>query len=384
MSTKMSKVISRRNFLKLVIAGAGTTGLGLYGINRQGQVDYSDPAYLYWKKNSLGALNLENYLVLCASLAPSPHNTQPWKFKIKENEILVFADRDRNLGAGDKHLRMMLLSIGCAIENIRIAASHLGHDPEVVVVANNHFESTGLCARILLSKQAVSQPHALFEPIFRRQTTRAPFLNIPVPGELTQAVSGMNSFPFLSLRWFREKSEIDILGNLNSDAVRSYVADNAAYLDSLKWWRYSRDEILSKRDGISIFTAAAPTLIKQYFQWMVNKEMMAGDFGKDGEINLMNELLPATPLWGVISSDKLDFDARVNGGQLAERVYLEITRQGYRIMPISYITEQDTYSIKMKEAFNIPMDHELLFVFRVGKSDECEKSVRRSLDEIII
>lgn len=358
-------------------------GLGLVGVHMSAQVDYNDPAYLYWEKTAAGALDIGRYLVLCASLAPSPHNTQPWKYEISGNQISIFADRNRSLGRGDKANRMMLMSIGCALENMRIAANFLGYHAEVNLLANSDFDRSGLCAQLVFSSLRQSQNQSFFDAIFKRQTLRSPYSPGPLPSELISSLSSLNRFPFLSLRWFSEPSELNLLAGLNSEAVRTFVNDEA-YLDSLKWWRYTREEMLSKRDGISIFTSAAPSLIKQYFQWMVDEEMMQGEFGRKGEVDAMEVLFKQTPMWGAISSKKHDYDAKINAGQLVERLYLETTRQGFGLMPLSYLSEQESMAKKMQDTFNLQPGRELLFVFRLGQGEALERSVRRPLSDIIV
>ena len=239
MSTVNKNIITRRNFLKLSVYGAGSLAVGIYGINSSGKVNYSDPAYLYWNKNTQGALNLEKYLVLCASLAASAHNTQPWKFSIKEKKIDVFADLNRNLGQADKHRRMMLLSVGCAIENIKITANHLGMNTSIRTKSDSEFSTTGLCAQINLKPNISPKKHVHFDTIFKRQTTRSIYADEIVNEQLKTSLATMNDFPFLSLHWFDQTNHRKTMVSLHKAAVRDYVNDDSAYLDSLKWWRYS-------------------------------------------------------------------------------------------------------------------------------------------------
>lgn len=379
---KKPSIITRRNFLKFAVAGAGTSAVGLYSVHKSGEVNYSDPAYLYWNKDTPGALNLTRYLALCGSLAPSPHNTQPWKFVTGENEISVYADRSRNLGRGDMDFRMMLMSIGCAIENMRIAANLLGHDARVAEVADDHFHTSGLCANITLTKQNKPGQQPLFDSIFKRQTTRAPFLPNAVSSQLPRSINRMNDSSVLSLHWYTSPPDMEKMTGIHTDAVRSFVVSDA-YQDSLRWWRYTRDEMLDGRDGISIFTACAPGLIKQYFQYSVDEVAMSGTFGQEGEVDLMHKLFHATPLWGAITSAQTGNNARLNAGRLLERVYLETTRQNYRIMPVAYVPEQAEYATRMKNAFNIPQQHELMAIFRIGEAETCERSVRRPLSDVV-
>lgn len=384
MESTKKNIINRRNFMRLVVIGAGTSAVGLYAVGQMGQVNYADPAYLYWNKNSKGSLNLENYLVLCASLAPSAHNTQPWKFLVEKDEVSLFADTQRNLGSADPDKKMLLVSVGCALENLSVAASHLGKNIDISISSDEEFNKTGLCAKINIIDSDKAAPNPLFESIFKRQTTRAPYVKIPNSNEFTNSIAAHGEFESLKLHWFESDSDLQKIGAIHSEAVRSFVGNDQAYRDSLKWWRYSRPEILEKRDGISIFTSAAPSLIKQYFQYAVEEKDMVSDFGKNGEIDLMDKLFNATPLWGVITSSQKSNQARINSGQLLERVYLEATRQDYRVMPIAYVPQQLDHADKFKKAFNIPDSDELLAIFRVGQAELCEKSVRRPLNEIIV
>src|SRR4051812_23735567 len=63
-----------------------------------------------------------NYTIL----APSLHNTQPWKFMIHDNEMRVLADRSRQLQIADPDARELYISLGCALENLLTAATFFG------------------------------------------------------------------------------------------------------------------------------------------------------------------------------------------------------------------------------------------------------------------
>ena len=57
------------------------------------------------------------FLIRYAILAPSSHNTQPWLFRIREeNTIEIYADPARQLKVADRDEREMHISIGCAAE----------------------------------------------------------------------------------------------------------------------------------------------------------------------------------------------------------------------------------------------------------------------------
>ena len=70
-------------------------------------------------------------LVRYATLAANGHNTQPWKFAIRENAIEIHPDYTRRLPAVDPHDRELWISLGCALENLLQASRAIGYAPEV-------------------------------------------------------------------------------------------------------------------------------------------------------------------------------------------------------------------------------------------------------------
>ena len=127
---------SRRQTLAL---GGGLTlavaGGCLRTANAEGRVFAEGDAYAPWTLwNDPNVRETPVALVAAAVLAANPHDTQPWLFRIGDDAIDVFADLSRNLGAMDAYVREMHLGLGCAIENMLVAAGPNGYDAEVEVV----------------------------------------------------------------------------------------------------------------------------------------------------------------------------------------------------------------------------------------------------------
>ncbi|HEY9119502.1 MAG TPA: hypothetical protein VIN33_07070 [Marinobacter sp.] len=55
-------------------------------------------------------------------LAPSSHNTQPWRFRISTSTIDLYADRTRALPVNDPADRELTISCGCALFNLCVGA----------------------------------------------------------------------------------------------------------------------------------------------------------------------------------------------------------------------------------------------------------------------
>src|SRR5437763_8099647 len=56
-----------------------------------------------------------------ATLAPSVHNTQPWKLHLRRDELRILADKTRQLAVLDPTSRQMTISGGCALMNARVS-----------------------------------------------------------------------------------------------------------------------------------------------------------------------------------------------------------------------------------------------------------------------
>ena len=88
--------------------------------------------------------------------APSGHNTQPWLFRIKEGEdrIRIVPDLTKELPVVDKDCRELFISLGCAAENLCIAAKDMGYEPAVTIDEYNTIN-------VYLKKTGVAKPDSL-------------------------------------------------------------------------------------------------------------------------------------------------------------------------------------------------------------------------------
>ncbi|WP_035839212.1 Acg family FMN-binding oxidoreductase [Kitasatospora azatica] len=135
---------------------------------------------------ALDAATLEK-LISAAVAAPSIHNTQPWRFRLRpETSVLeVRAARERALPVTDPRGRSLHISVGAAVFNLRIAARELGWAPEVRLLPDPG--EPDLLAAVVLDRPALaaaSETDRLYQEIWHRHTVRAPFSGQPVPAEV--------------------------------------------------------------------------------------------------------------------------------------------------------------------------------------------------------
>lgn len=343
------------------------------------------PAYQAWRHKAKGELGDLQYLALCGSLAPSAHNTQPWKFRLRADAIELHADRSRSLGSADAEQRMMQLSIGCALENVRVAAERLGYRASLQALdADGRFAVDGHCATLKLER-AAAREHPWFDAIFERQTTRAAFdAGRPVPYRLRRNLSrAVDDLPGIGLHWFHGPQTVQALGDVVRRSVRGFLTEQR-HRDGMRWFRISRAEWEARRDGIAIFAGDAPLVAKRYVEWLADEQDLLSDAFRLGEVDVVDRLIPATPAWGLVYADRASPSQRVQAGRMAERVYLEATAMGHAVHPLSYPTEVPEGAQALRRLAGLDARSEPLFLFRLGTAALKARSVRRDLSEVVV
>ncbi|MFA5771043.1 MAG: hypothetical protein WC894_06170 [Patescibacteria group bacterium] len=173
--------------------------------------DYSGQNYSIWQTTplqpeeftKLSSKEQLTHLCLTAHLAPSSHNTQPWRFEIvpDRTEIIINIDKELILPASDINGRQTIISIGCAIANIKVAANYFGYQVETTILNNdkqifkpteNHIGLIPIIKVKMLPKTSTENFGDIYQAIFKRKVTRAEYLeNSELPVKILEEI---NSF----------------------------------------------------------------------------------------------------------------------------------------------------------------------------------------------
>lgn len=125
--------LSRRQFVSSAPAILGGVSLVSACERESDPQGYEAIAARTWRGGAMvgaGVSALSEELVRCATLAPSSHNTQCWKFAIEDKAITILPDLSRRCPAVDPDDHHLFVSLGCAAENLIHAASAHGLQAE--------------------------------------------------------------------------------------------------------------------------------------------------------------------------------------------------------------------------------------------------------------
>jgi hypothetical protein len=124
------------------------------------------------------------FLINYALLAPSEYNAQPWKFRVQDSRVELYADSSRRLPVVDPEDRELLISCGAACLNLRLAARHFGYQVQTDCLVLD--DQPDLLARLRFGTKepATSEEDQLFAAIVHRQTNRSFYEDRGVPEDV--------------------------------------------------------------------------------------------------------------------------------------------------------------------------------------------------------
>ncbi|HEX4811641.1 Acg family FMN-binding oxidoreductase [Nonomuraea sp. NPDC049480] len=175
-------------------------------------------------------------LLVAAGEAPSALNTQPWRFRVRnENMIEMLADWDRWLRVSDPRGRSLHVSCGAALFNLRVAAQAARRRPAAELLPEPG-EASGLLATVRFDAQAPSlaDMRELYELIPHRRTNREPFSERLIPASVLSEMRTAASLERARLLFLDRRSAIDLLDY--AAIAESELAGNPEYLAELAAW----------------------------------------------------------------------------------------------------------------------------------------------------
>jgi nitroreductase len=251
-----------------------------------------------------------------ASLAPSVHNSQPWRFLVRSDRIELHADPDRTLPATDPGGRELRLSCGAALLTLRLALRGKGIRPLVSLLPGADAPGALAVVRHGDTQPPDADDLALLAAVRTRRTNRRPFADAPVPTAhralLTRAADAERSW----LHVVDDRAERAKLQQLVRRAQHEQAADPAV-LAELRAWTEQRP------DDAGIATGSAGPRPESQDEWVLRDFMPGATHerppGKDYE---------SDPLVVVLCSFYDGPLAELLAGQAMQRVLLTATTLG--------------------------------------------------------
>jgi hypothetical protein len=368
--------MTRRSLLHHIGMGAATVvvagiGVASYRVFDNGVLDAGDgtpyDAWENWQadRTPLGA-------VAAAILAANPHNTQPWIFHVTTDSIQLFSDPSRRTGTLDALDREHHIGLGCALENLVLAAAARGYRATVTLFPDAT-DPTHVAA-VALTASAPEQS-TLHDAIGDRRSNRGPYTASVVAPDVLVALDSVSAGPDgVTVRWFTTPADLSVLGALIIDATHAIVGDEEQSTDSFAWFRNNRDDIDTHMDGLTLDAQGLSPMVLAAAKILPGTSRTAGDsFWLDQTRTVHTATAAAYGVVMVANPD--DPPQQLNGGRLLQRIHLAATVQGLGLQHMNQITERIdrdaslAHTSKFASAMDALLaqpDRHALSTFRIG------------------
>lgn len=314
-------------------------------------------------------------LIYYATRAPSGHNTQPWLFDFTINEIIIRPDLTRVLPVVDSDNHALYISLGCAAENIVIAAKPFGFD-SVLSIRKSRTEPDFISV-VLTSKEDI-RTDELFDFIDKRQATRNAYQDEQVPPDEIAALKESFDFKGIELSLYTTPDEITLLSPFIIDGSNSQF-QNKEFVDELvSWIRFSKSEVEEKLDGIWHSSMGMPATGR-----LIGEIIMKNFITPQSEAKRWKKMIGRSAGFALFTVEKNSIANWVALGQSFQRFALTATKLGISHAHVNMPCEELEVRQQLITQLELGTRQPLLLI-RFGYSEKMPYSLRREIQDVII
>lgn len=309
-------------------------------------------------------------LVRHAILAASSHNTQPWKFRLESDAISILPDLSRRCPAVDPDDHHLYASLGCAAENLLIAARAAG------LRGHYSYSTSGNAARVDFEEMEPS-PTDLFEAIPKRQCSRALYDGTPLTTEQLRLLEAAGQGDGVSVTLLTDQQAIAQVAEFVAAGNTAQFADRAWARELKAWIRFNAREAASTGDGLYGPVMGSPDVPR----WLGALFMSLG-FSAQRQNRKDVRHIQSSAAVVIVHSELDDIPHWIEAGRCYERLALQAAALDLRTAFINQPVEVS--ALRAQFAAFLGIGHRRPdFIVRIGRGPEMPRSRRRPVESVL-
>jgi hypothetical protein len=316
-------------------------------------------------------------LVRLATLAPSSHNTQCWKFALGGDgngggrAITILPDLARRCPAVDPDDHHVFVSLGCATENLIQAALAYG------LQGHAQFDPASSAIRVVLEPAAV-RASPLFAAITQRQCTRGEYDGQALSNEELALLQRAGSSDTVRLLLLTDRPAMEQTLDYVIQGNTAQMADPAFVKELKAWIRFNGADAVRVRDGLYSASSGNPNIPSwigdMAFRWV---------FTPKGENDKYARQVRSSAGIAVFVGQTADKPNWVEVGRCYERFALQATALGIRNAFLNQPVEVAALRPPFAAALGLTGQRADLVV-RFGRGPALPRSLRRPVEAVLV
>ena len=318
--------------------------------------------------------NQLKFLLRYAILAPSGHNSQPWKFKIDENKLQVWADLEQSRKEIDPENRELYISVGCAITNLEVAAKNFGLVWEENWWPQASTPNLVIEMEFLNAKRNYGEIGVLFGAINKRSTSREKFeKDKEVDAKFYKQSETWFKANGADIRWVKRNEEKEKVADLVAEAQKIWFRSKKLTEELEFWLKKDITDLGLQKSGVVSLNSFSLNL----------KSFLGSEFkDSDEKAERDKRWLLEAPLVGVLMTKNDNLRSWVEAGRKYQYICLWATSQNLHTGYFNSVAELPKKRAQLALILNQKMWPQLLF--RMGYGKRGKLSPRKNVAAVLI
>ena len=259
-----------------------------------------------------------------AGLAPSIHNTQPWRWRLAGSTLELRAARQRQLGVTDPAAHLLLVSCGAALHHAITALAAEGWRADVRRIPDRGDED--LLAAVTLTGRAGASTEAMHtvQVLRVRHTDRRPVSDVPPSPPAIEAIAAAAATAGSSLHVLRPDDVIELAAA--ADRAQDVELADPEWRDELSYWAGG-----VRANGTGIPGSAIP-------EAPLASTVPSRDFGRGGQLRV-SAGHDGAAAYGILFGQDNSPGGWLRAGEALSAAWVAAIEQGLSVVPMSAAVE---------------------------------------------
>jgi hypothetical protein len=313
------------------------------------------------------------FMVEQAVKAPSGHNTQPWLFKIYESSLEIRPNMTKSLSVVDPDNRELFISLGCAAENVCLAAAQKGYSTSVSVASDG-------VITIELHKLDGVEKSPLFAQIPIRQTNRSVYRGKMIPSDTVALLKKIPMLDQVQLYAYANKSREFEIVKLLVERGNTLQMKDQLFTDELKsWMRFNESSSKKTGDGLSYYSVGAPSM-----PTFIAKPLVGSYLTPEKQNKGDMEKIESSSHIVLLTTKHNTIGEWVALGRSLQRVLLQTTAWNIANAYLNQPCELPQLREELKTQLHLPEGEYPTILLRIGYAEKVPYSKRKDVKESLL